>query len=49
MLTVDGTGKSDGLPMPGWEGLEVSTITADRGDVAPTDLVVSVNLRWGRF
>ena len=48
MLTVDGTGKSDGLHVPLWEGLDVSSITADRGDVAPTDLVVSVNLRWGK-
>ena len=48
MLTVDGTGKSDGLHVSGWEGLDVSSTTADRGDVAPTDLVVSVNLRWGK-
>ena len=46
MLVVDGAGKSGAQQLPDWEGLEVSSVAADRGNVVPTDLVVSINLRW---
>ena len=46
MLVVDGAGESGAQQLPDWEGLEVSSVAADRGNVVPTDLVVSINLRW---
>ena len=45
MLVVEGAGESGAMHVPGWDGLTASSVAADRGDVAPTDLVVSVNLR----
>jgi hypothetical protein len=44
MLVVDGALQSGGPQRADWEGLQLSAISADRGDVVPTDLVVSVNL-----
>jgi hypothetical protein len=45
MLVVDGAGESGAKQLPSWEGLEVSSVAADRGNIVPTDLVVSINLR----
>ena len=42
---VDGAGESGAKHLPSWEGLNVSSVLADRGSVVPTDLVVSINLR----
>ena len=45
MLVVDGAQQSGGMQQAHWEGLQLNSITADRGDAVPTDLVVSLNFR----
>ena len=44
---VEGQSEPGEAELPGWQGLKVDTVAADRGDAVPTDLVVSVNLRYG--
>lgn len=47
MLVVEGQGGDTGTSqLPGWQGLSVEAVAADRGDAVPTDLVVSIDLRY---
>jgi hypothetical protein len=45
MLVVEGQGDTGTSQLPGWQGLSVEPVAADRGDAVPTDLVVSIDLR----
>jgi hypothetical protein len=44
---VEGQGEPGGAELPGWQGLTVEAVAADRGDAVPTDLVISIDLRCG--
>jgi hypothetical protein len=48
MLVVEGQGEAADAELPAWEGLSVEAVAADRGDAVPTDLVVSIDLRYGK-
>jgi hypothetical protein len=46
MLVVESQGEPGAAGLPGWQGLSVEAVAADRGDAVPTDLVVSIALRY---
>ena len=46
MLLVEGQGEPGNALLPAWQGLSAEAVAADRGDAVPTDLVVSIELRY---
>ena len=45
MLALTTDEEPQGGQVPQWQGLQVSPVVADRGQVVATDLVVSITLR----
>ena len=46
MLELSTSKQSTGSQMAQWEGLRASRVVADRGNVVPTDLVVSIDMGY---